>query len=61
MSERYTEADYAAFRRLVLLSESQRQMARIESRLQMPKLIERLGKQVCDEMFERLKREEPAR
>lgn len=61
MSERYTEADYAAFRRLVLLSESQRQMARIESRLQMPKLVERLGKQVCDEMFERLKREEPAR
>lgn len=61
MSERYTEADYAAFRRLVLLGESQRQMARIESRLQMPKLIERLGKQVCDEMFERLKREEPKR
>lgn len=61
MSERYTEADYAAFRRLVLLGESQRQMARIESRLQMPKLVERLGKQVCDEMFERLKREEPAR
>lgn len=53
----YTQAELKQFRRLVELGESLRQMDRIESRLRMPKFIERVGREKCDAMFEVLKAE----
>jgi hypothetical protein len=57
--QRYTREQYAEFRQLVLLAESIRQMDRIEARLQQPKFIARVGQDVCDLMFEELKKEQP--
>jgi hypothetical protein len=53
----YTQKELKEFRRLVELGESLQQMDRIESRLEMPKFIERVGREKCDAMFEQLKRE----
>jgi len=55
----YTDSDYQEFRRLVEMGESQHQMDRIHSRLDLPKLIDRLGRDTCDEMFKRLCSEDP--
>lgn len=58
MSEvNYTEEELNEFRELVELGESSHQMDRIHSRLDMPKFIERVGKEKCDAMFEVLKQE----
>lgn len=57
--QRYTEDDYEQFCKLVRMSSSLKQMERIESRLYMPMMIQRLSKDVCDEMFARLEKEEP--
>ena len=57
--QRYTREQYAEFKQLVLLAESIHQMDRIEARLQQPKFIARVGKDVCELMFEELKREQP--
>jgi hypothetical protein len=53
----YTEADLREFRRLVLMTESRNQMSRINARFEMPKFIEKHGKEKCDAMFEILKKE----
>jgi len=53
----YTTDELDDFRELVELGESDDQMDRIESRLQMPRFVERVGKEKCDEMFEVLKKE----
>jgi len=53
----YTKEELDEFRRLVELGESIQQMDRINSRLRMPKFIERVGRDKCEEMFEVLKRE----
>lgn len=58
MSEvNYTEEELNELRELVELGESSHQMDRIHSRLDMPKFIERVGKEKCDAMFEVLKQE----
>ena len=54
---RYTREQYAEFKRLVFLAESIRQMDRIEARLQQPHFIATVGQDVCDLMFEELKKE----
>ncbi len=53
-SKPYTESQYRKFKRLVEKAESRVQMDRIESRLDMPKFIQEVGKDVCDVMFARL-------
>jgi len=53
----YTQEELKEFRRLVQMGESSRQMDRIESRLEMPRFIEKVGRQKCDAMFEVLKTE----
>ena len=53
----YTEEEYADFRHLVLLAESEVQSERIEARFEQRKFIERFGRAKCDVMFERMKRE----
>ena len=55
----YTEQYYRYFCKLVRLGESPDQMKRINSRLMMLKLVKSLGKTICDEMFERFKKENP--
>lgn len=58
MSEvNYTEEELNEFRELVELGESCHQMDRINSRLEMPKFIKRVGREKCDAMFEVLKQE----
>ena len=47
----YTVAEYRKFKRLVEMAESRVQMDRINSRLQMPKFIEEVGREKCDLMF----------
>lgn len=53
----YTEEELNEFCRLVEMTESLRQMDRIEARLNMPKFLARAGKEKCDAMFEILKQE----
>ena len=53
----YTQEELKEFRRLVQLGESSRQTDRIESRLEIPRFIEKVGRQKCDAMFEVLKTE----
>ncbi len=53
----YTKEELDEFRDLVEAGESLRQMERIRSRLDMPKFIERVGRDKCDEMFEELVKE----
>jgi hypothetical protein len=47
----WTSAEYRKFKQLVDLAGSLRQMDRITARLEMPKFIERVGKEKCDLMF----------
>ncbi len=54
----YTEADLREFRKLVLMTESRNQMNRSNARIEMPKFIEKHGKEKCDAMFEVLKQED---
>ena len=54
----YTKEELDEFRELVKKAESRYQMERIESRLDMPKFIARVGREKCDAMFEVLKQEE---
>tara|TARA_R110000737_G_scaffold325864_1_gene339364 strand:- start:254 stop:472 length:219 start_codon:yes stop_codon:yes gene_type:complete len=49
---KFTTDQLDEFRRLVELGESHQQMDRIESRLAMPKFIEKVGKDTCDEMYQ---------
>lgn len=53
----YTEDELDEFRKLVEMGESRCQMDRINSRCDMPKFIERVGREKCDAMFEVLKHE----
>jgi hypothetical protein len=47
----YTDDELNEFRKLVELGESCHQMDRINSRLDMPHFIERVGKEKCNEMY----------
>lgn len=58
MSMEYTEEELNEFRDLVEAAESKNQLERIRSRLDMPKFIERVGREKCDAMFEVLKQED---
>jgi hypothetical protein len=53
----YTKEELDEFRDLVEAGENRDQVERIRSRLNMPKFIERVGREKCDEMFEVLKKE----
>ena len=53
----FTESELSEFRRLVELGESVSQMERIESRINMPDFVERVGYEKCEAMFEVLKQE----
>ncbi len=53
----YTEQELDEFRDLVEAGESQSQTERIRSRMDMPKFIEKVGREKCDAMFEVLKQE----
>jgi hypothetical protein len=53
----YTQEELDEFRELVEDGESQHQLRRIHSRLQMPRFIEKVGRAKCDEMFLVLKDE----
>ncbi len=53
----YTTEELDEFRRLVVSGESRHQLDRIHARLDMPKFIERVGRDKCDAMFEVLKAE----
>lgn len=57
MNTTYTEEELDEFRDLVEAGESSIQIERIRSRLDMPKFIERVGRDKCDAMFEVLKAE----
>lgn len=57
MAEEYTQEELAEFRKLVQMGERRHQMDRIDSRMKMPKFIERVGRAKCDAMFEVLKQE----
>ena len=48
----YTKQEYSRFVRLVRMSGSHDQMDRITSRLEMPKLVEELGQEKCQAMWE---------
>ena len=47
----HTTEELNEFRALVELSESRNQLDRIEARLNMPRFIERVGREKCDAMF----------
>lgn len=47
----FTHDEFKEFFRLVTMSGSQYQMDRINSRLEMPGFIRRVGRDLCDEMF----------
>jgi len=53
----YSKEELDEFRGLVEAGESRIQMERIRSRLDMPKFIERVGKDKCDIMFKELEKE----
>jgi len=54
----YTKVEFAKFKKLVEMAESQDQMDRIRSGLDMPKFVETTGKEKCDYMFIELCKEE---
>ena len=56
--EKFTEDEMNEFRDLVEAAESPSQLDRIRSRLDMPKFIERVGRDKCEAMFEVLKEED---
>lgn len=47
----YTDGELSEFRDLVEAGESPQQLERIRSRLDMPRFIERVGREKCDAMF----------
>lgn len=47
----FTETEFKQFFRLVNMSGSANQMDRINSRLEMPKFIESVGRKTCDKMW----------
>lgn len=47
----FTEKEFEQFFRLVNMSGSADQMDRINSRLEMPKFIEAVGRKTCDRMW----------
>lgn len=53
----YTAVELAEFRDLVEAGESRNQLERIRARMDMPKFIERVGREKCDRMFEVLRRD----
>lgn len=53
----YEEKDFEEFEQLYYMSSGD-QLERIRSRLEMPKFIEKHGKEVCDIMYERVVEEE---
>jgi hypothetical protein len=57
MTPEYSKDELDEFRGLVEAGESRQQLERIRSRLEMPKFIQRVGRDKCDAMFEVLKDE----
>lgn len=57
----YTEAMLAKFDRLTNRMSSRDQMTRIRARLEVDAFVKEHGKDVCDAMFERLKRRDGKR
>ena len=55
----YTEDQYREFVGLVRDNESHSQVRRIHGRLGLRRMTNEIGKDVCDEMFARLCKEEP--
>ena len=60
MTPDYSKQELDEFRDLVEAGESLHQMERLRSRLDMPKFIERVGRDKCNAMFEVLKDESEA-
>lgn len=54
----YSDATYKEFKRLVWLTSSPQQMDRIEARMNMSAFIATHGKDMCDDMFRRINKEE---
>lgn len=54
----YTEDQYQEFTSLVRDNESQSQVRRIHGRLGLRRMVNEIGKDVCDKMFARLCEEE---
>lgn len=50
----YTDEEIKEFTRLVELGESKNQIDRIKSRQDMPKFIQKHGKEKCDLMFKKI-------
>ena len=57
MPSEYTPKELDEFRDLVEAGESRVQMERLRSRFDMPKFIERVGRDKCEAMFDVLKAE----
>jgi hypothetical protein len=57
MTNEYSKEELDEFRDLVEAGESHHQMERLRSRLDMPKFIDRVGRDKCEAMFEVLKAE----
>lgn len=53
----FTNDELDEFRDLVEAGESRYQLDRIRSRVDMPKFIEKVGREKCDAMFDVLKKE----
>lgn len=53
----WTDEELADFDRLTWLSSSSRQVDRIESRIEMPKFIEKHGMEKCNAMFAHLQKQ----
>lgn len=54
---KFTLEELNEFRDLVEAGESQNQLERIRNRMDMPKFVERVGREKCVAMFEVLKQE----
>lgn len=54
MSEAWTEDELKEFKRLSELSGSRHQMDRIDARIEMPKFVEKHGKEKCNAMWAHL-------
>lgn len=57
MTIEFTKEELKEFRDLVEAAESRLQLERIRSRMEMPKFIDRVGRDKCDAMFEVLNAE----
>jgi hypothetical protein len=58
MSANYTEGELKKFRKLVNGVSSRDQMERINSRLDMRRFVDRVGKEKCDAMFAQIEKED---